>query len=263
MKLLLVTIRLNIVYFFIHVLIDSSLLMNLENYKYWIGGIVFGRLFSGHLWFLTAYIEALILILLIIRLKGTLAVNAKMLILALGLLVVALLLGRYSFLFGKSFRFDYYCNVFTSAIPFTIIGALIRKNERLLSVVLTPRKYLCIVILILIFAYCEFLAQYFFPSIKSGGALNIFTIPLSVALFCGCLLYKDTKMNRQIVVIGKLYSSDIYFYHMAFVLLFWHYFKDFMTSNYFFTPFLIFFLCIILSKAIIKCKTKLKYITGV
>lgn len=252
-KLLWVTIRLNVVYFFIRLLTDCSLLIQLENCEYWIRGILFGDLFSGHLWFLTAYIEVLVLLLLIFRFKETLAVNAKMLILAFCLLVLALLLGRYSIIFGRAFRFDYYCNVFTSAIPFTIIGAFIRKNEHLLSAVLTTRKFLCIISLILILAYSEFLAQYIFPSIKSGGALNIFTIPLSVAFFCGCILCKDIKLNNQIVEIGRLYSSDIYFYHMAFVLLFWHYFKVFMTSNYFFTPILIFSLCIILSKVIIKC----------
>lgn len=260
LKLIKLTISVNFLYFIIKLSLGHTSLLDLTDFHCWIKWILWGRLFSGHLWFLNAYIEVLIFAIVIIRINGYCAINNVILFLTSSLLFFSLLLGRYSFLLDRSFGFDVYCNVFTLAIPFVVIGAYFRSNEKELCSFLSKGQYIFILVIVLFLAYIEFGLQFLFPSLKSGGSLNITTIPLAIVIFWGCLICKDYETNSVLLVIGKQYSTDIYLYHMAFVSLLWHYHDFFMKSNFLITPFLIYLFCIGLSLVLHKTNSFLIHI---
>lgn len=209
--------------------------------------IVTGERMSSHLWYLNAYLEALLIIIVALKFKKLKLVWYSI---PVGILI-GLLAGRYNFFFdSESLSVLLSRNFFTVGIPCVGIGWLLHKYYPLLSKKLSTPATLALILFALSIA--EMLILHFTTSISSGDYL-ITTIPLSALTVYLCLKYPSLWKNTVIETIGKKYSTNIYIFHI-FILTIYRIFKhhtwDIPT---FLSPFIVFFLTILFIKLWGKC----------
>lgn len=242
LKLLKISVITNV----LHLLIESFIQKN-SNFSF--GNVLrlifYGDSISIHLWFITAYIEVLLLILFSKKRINSL-ISFKSFPVIIFCLLASLLLGRYSFVLGRSFDPLWYRNCFTIAIPFMFCGALIHKKQKLLVKAGITKMAMLFFVLCLVLSYGEYFIQSLFPSVFIGGDLNITNIPLSIILFYLCIIYKDLQIPL-LTTIGKKHSTFIYLFHYLVINLFWHYNTSYMKEEKLITPFLVWGICILLS----------------
>ena len=169
--------------------------------------LVFGGTVSGHLWYLNAYMFALLLTGLIIKLKWQKIIP----FLIFAGLAVAILLGQYSRLTSlPDIGYALNRNGFTIAFPCVMTGACIRIYESRLR---NFKYWIAACIAIVIATY----AETYFLSATNGdtitGVLAITTIPAAACIF---MMFLTTPRLHIPVLskIGKDYSAHIYIYHI-------------------------------------------------
>lgn len=206
-KLCLIT---NIVYLSHHVIMFSikghNYILDTFNFNFCVRQIMFGNMIEGVLWYLTAYIEVIIILWFLQRyLKFK-----YIIVLSLILLIIGIVCGSYGIFFG----FHNYLltgGALMTGLPAVVFGIFIRIHENKISQI----KIESIVLILLILSYIEYFILYKNNnySYSFGGDVFIFTLPLAVSVFILILKYKNHRIP-YIEEIGKNDSSFIYCYHM-------------------------------------------------
>lgn len=179
--------------------------------------LLIGDNINPHLWYLTAYIQVLLVVFAALRLKKE---NLVWIIIPVGLLL-SLISGTYSFLLPE---YPFYSLIrrcfFTIGIPFFGIGYLIRKYEPLiLQGRLRTLGHPAVCLLFLIFSTVEARALLLLSD-RLTGDIIFFTIPLSISLFIFCLRQPNLGSGSFTETIGQKYATEIYIFQMFTGILF-------------------------------------------
>ncbi len=221
-KILKITIFSVLIYLSYHIALSfvtqGCIDANYTKLKFWIRELAFGSAVNMHLWYLTAYLQLLVIFYITLRIKKF---PILFILIPLGVLL-NLLLGRYIFLISDAeTSLDINRNVLTIAIPCVLIGILIRSYEHKLP---SQKKTITALIIATILLYAEQLILYlYFP--QGAGDIIIFTIPVAILTFITFLRLNATgKTMRKISQLGKRHSMDIYLWHpiLAYVFIYIH-----------------------------------------
>lgn len=206
-KILKITLFASIVYITIDILFRLAAHRDFDKYMtlwYWVKELLFGKNAHFHLWYLTSYLQVLLTIYILLKIKRF---NLIFFLIPIGL-AINLLLGTYRFIIlDHSVPDELITNTLTIAIPCVAIGILVRGYESFLP---SQRVVLMGLIISVILLYVEGGAIE-----HSRGAVLIMTIPVAVLTFVFFMRF-DTE-NRALQVLGdwgKKYSLDIYLWHM-------------------------------------------------
>lgn len=183
---------------------------------YWIHYFFIGSVPGWHLWYLIALLQALVVLYLVADWKFSWLL---LLIIPIGL-TMKLLLGKYSFLIGDVQIPGYIPIAFLNmALPCLLIGMLIRYFEQYMPSI---GKLAIAGILFLALTYVEDFCIRKFTPYNENGSLYIFTIISAICIFICCLrMDLRTKAGKKMAEWGKLYSSDIYVWHILVAIIFW------------------------------------------
>ena len=167
---------------------------------------LFGNIFSGPLWYLTAYLQFLIFIPLIRNL------SSKMILVVICLsYVLGLFVGKYLWLWtDMELSSAIVRNVFTMAVPFVLLGILIRKEQMLIFSMF--QKYAKLFFLFVLLNYLEYGFILKFGSVGAGDFVFT-TIFLVVYIFMFALAHPNIGRNTSLLFIGQKLSLNIYIYH--------------------------------------------------
>ncbi|MCH5318475.1 MAG: acyltransferase [Paramuribaculum sp.] len=213
--------------------------------------IIIGNKLGFHLWYLNAYIEALIVIIIALRLRvlGYLWFSIPFLI------ILGLILGKYAFLFPQLPNTTILSrNFITMGIPCVGIGWLIRKySSQLLKIFSYP---ILLTIIILILSECEIVLLKFTGSRLLSGDYIITTIPLAASMVLIAVKYPFVGKNSLIEFVGKKYSTDIYIFHIFILNLFAYLNAKILNLLSFTLPFIVFVLTILFIILLQKISTK-------
>lgn len=252
LKILNITFWVNILYILywvVSVRENQQYLAVFTNPKILIQLILYGDTFCFGLWYLTAYIEVLLIIWLFTKLR---ALSVIYWLIPIGLLI-NLFWGTYSHLHTDTmFNGFYNRNVFTIGLPCVAIGILIRKYQHRLKL----SSVALIITTLLLHGATYFECLYCIrPYIMRYGDIAITTIPLSIAVFLLFLHIEKFGGCKILNNIGKYHSLNIYLIH---ILLIWI-ISDYIPFPFSFpTSVLIFALSLMLSYIYIFIKTKLR-----
>lgn len=159
---------------------------------------------------MTAYLQALVVLKLWKRRVGERLYVGIILI----LLLSNLLLGTYDFLFPSDVTASWANrNLFTSALPFIMLGGYVRRHERSLIGRLPRSK--TFYLLLLSAAYAELLCLYFADS--RNGDVFVMTPVLSVTALLWFAARPDFRISPYIYDLGKKHSLNIYLSHAAII----------------------------------------------
>jgi len=184
--------------------------------NFWLKELIFGGMVCFHLWYLTAYLQLLVVFYVALRIKKF---PMLFIVIPIGVLL-NLFLGRYIFLISDANIYLYFSrNVLTIAIPSVLIGMLIRSYEHKLP---SQKKIITALIIAAISLYAEQLILHFcFP--YKGGDIIIFTLPVAILTFITFLrLNIIGKTMLKIGQLGKRYTLDIYLWHPLIASVFVH-----------------------------------------
>lgn len=250
-KLIKLTITTNLVYYIVLSCIHKEFL-DIFDLGTLLRLFLYGDVLDVPLWFMTAYIEALALVLILFKFKETIEINLSLLPIITLLLATALITGRYSSITGCQYDELFYRNVFNSAIPFMYYGAIIRKYYNRISCI-SNNTILILFISLLVLSYMEYGFQYLYPQYCGIGDLNFFTIPLAIIIFIYCLNHQSSNLIKYewCIYIGREYSTYIYLYHWLILGLLWFYYEPFMLKKETIIPVIVIILSVLLA-AIIK-----------
>lgn len=166
--------------------------------------ILFGGQFCGPLWYITAYIWTLAIISLWKkRISTTLYLST-----IIALLCINLIFGAYNFLlpFHPWQPFSN-TNVFTTALPFVMVGGFVKLNFNKLQKFATKKIYLLVIGL----SYVEIAILWLLGS--KDGDVFIMTPILSMIIFIGFILHPTWGKNAYLTLIGREFSLNIYLLH--------------------------------------------------
>lgn len=204
-KIIYITIISNAIYVIFYCFIGKYNHIQYMNTKWWIYEILTGWGICGHLWYLTAYIEVLICLIIVHKYK-----LYKLLYFSIPiLLLLNVILGSYSIFGGiKNPYSALHTNFLVTGLPFVSIGMLIHKFQNVLI-----RKFKnYIIIICLMVAYFECIYVITHESYSRGiGDVFIFTPIAAIAIFVFCL--KNKNFGKTIAWLGKGHSLFMYLYH--------------------------------------------------
>lgn len=184
---------------------------SLSDYRYWIPRVVLGFSFDStvHLWYLTALVFGLVFFSWYLRRLRGRWISLLFLLILPGVLI------DYPFqrlLFSKTETLFIY-NFLTRAVPFLAMGYWIRMHEASLL----RFRWLNIYFLLMVLSAMEMILWgwithwVYFPSL-----LSVF--PLRFAFFMLCLGNKKLGRGTWLETIGRDYSGNIYYFHMAVII---------------------------------------------
>lgn len=180
---------------------------NLEIYnllKVILSEIFFGGQFCLPLWYITAYVWTLIIISFW---KKRISTSLYLSIIT-GLLCCNLILGTYNFLLPfKPWQPFSNINVFTTALPFVMLGGLIKLYLNKVQKFTTKKIYLLLIGL----SYVEIAILWLLGS--KDGDVFIMTPFLSMMILIGFILHPTWGKNANLTLIGRKYSLNIYLLH--------------------------------------------------
>lgn len=192
-------------------ILDSSWL----TMKFWGRWLLLGDNICYPLWYLTSYLQVLLILRLIVMFR----VPNFLHILVPFLLMLSVLFNRYSFTWTE-YHFDVSMsrNTLLCAFPCVLLGAWIHKSLNIWTE-LQFSKTIVIYIIIVVAAYIESFLLGYFHIDGSGADFNLLTYPLAFITFIICLKYpKATILPRGarvlLVKIGQKEAINIYLYHV-------------------------------------------------
>ena len=222
-KILLLSIKIHIVYLIVvglfNYFYDGNIRIRLYDWDFWAKLILYGESIPFYkygnnvFWYLTAYIETLIII-YYFNYKGWL--KYLFFLIPVGLLS-NLVLGRYSFMFGGPYSYLLRCNFFTMGIPFVLLGMMLKSPSFLnLYMSKTDNKIiLLLTITALIISVIEYYYQTNILHLRQIGDLNLFTIPAAIGIMMIALKNQNVHPKAAVLVyLGKYCSTNIYLYHI-------------------------------------------------
>lgn len=199
-KVALVILITNIVYTILH----WRAIPSLSEYMLWFKWIALGQHFAaGHLWYLTALVEALILLYLLTHLGWHRCIPYLSLC-----LVFKFIFEDYKPLLFGSEASIMSANVLFYSIPFVSLGWLLRRTQaRCLALPYMPWFVLLSIVL-------TFVNKFVLPT----GALQSIVYPwgrlaMTCTLFVCAMQYSGWGRGTQLEYIGKNLSGNIYYWH--------------------------------------------------
>ena len=163
---------------------------------------------DGHLWYLSAYVEVLIVVIVAMRLKC----EKWLWGIAPWFVLMGLVMGRYNFLFdGIPNHLLLSRNFLTMGIPCFGIGWLLRKyRDQVLQHIRKPLLFL--VVLFILSGIEAFVVLKYYRG-YSGDYL-VLTMPVAAALVYYCIQNPTLGCGTVLEYIGKHYSAEVYIFHM-------------------------------------------------
>ncbi|MCM1369411.1 MAG: acyltransferase family protein [Candidatus Amulumruptor caecigallinarius] len=207
-KILRITIIANLAYIaydFLMYLKFHEELNDYSNPDYWICIFVYGYSGMHHLWYLTAYLQILLLIYILLKLN----IFKIFLPLMPFCILLNLLQGSYSYiLFDSGSPFiNLEMDAVTLGIPCVAIGILLRIYEHLFP---SQKVILGCLIVAIPLLYLEHVINHDYT-----GDLLIMTIPVAILTFIYFLRYNPVSwLPKLIATLGKHQSLNIYLWHM-------------------------------------------------
>lgn len=247
-------IRIILIYNFIFLLISSVINYGIygniiksewTTISFWVKWLFFGDNICYPYWYLTAYLEALLLI--------KLFHNKRFIYYLIPfLMLTAVALNRYMFLF-TDVEIDkrWSVNALFCAVPCVLVGSLVKRKE---SEVLEIHfnKILVITVLLGGVAYIEYFVLNYFDIGQFGGNYYLMTFPLSIAIFIFALSFERYRMTNQIHIylskllgffayLGKNHATNIYLFHVWIMVV-----LEFLQRQGFYTKPLQYVECVVL-----------------
>lgn len=206
-KLVWITLSANIFYYICFFVPYN--IVPFESLKSIIGFLVVGHTFGYHLWYLNAYIQVLLVLIVAIKLK-----ILPFLWRGIPLFIIGgLITGKYEFLFPDlPNKLVISRNFITIGIPCFGIGWLIKKYSLNLAVIGPCHFVLPMILFALSEFECIFLKYYTNKDLI--GDYTIITIPLAASIFILFLKYPALGKDSLLELIGKKYSMNIYIFHI-------------------------------------------------
>lgn len=173
--------------------------------------IFLGNNNAAHLWYLNAYIETLLMIILFLKIR-----KLKLLWSLIPVLVIfGMLCGSYEKVTGLlPYNFNLSRNFATVGIPCVGLGWILRKyHDKIIYVLRYPLIWITITAIL-----AEIEVQILRPvSIETAtyGDIYIFTLPLSFIMLATAFKYPYWGENSLWAKLGKQYSLYIYIFHFA------------------------------------------------
>lgn len=184
---------------------------DLLSFEYWFHLVMIGDEPRAHLWYMIALMQAIVIIAVCVALK---AGRWIFWLIPIGL-ALNFLFGSYSFAIDSRYVFnDIFLsrNVLTVALPFMLIGTLIRCYEYKLP---SQGTIMMVAGVGLLGVYVETEVLYALFA-NEFGDIVFMTIPLSTAVFVFFLrLSVKGRFGGGIANWGRAYSMDIYLWHIA------------------------------------------------
>lgn len=179
--------------------------------------LLWGSDYGGHLWYLTTFLHVLIIYWIFCKLKIE---KFLWFIVPVGL-ILNFINGRYCGLFyGMDYEPGFFAhrNVFTTGLPFFIIGGWLRKQH--FDNVSSWVGY-CGIALLLVVQYLEYRFLCSNDIAPIMGDLNITTVPLSILLFImGTKWTCNSVFAAPLVLWGREYTMHIYTWHLLFYFVY-------------------------------------------
>lgn len=169
--------------------------------------LIVGDKFGGHLWYLTACLQALLVVWLAVR-RGW----ERLLVWFIPAgLALALLTGCYGVLPGIGKAHSFVCRgVLSTALPCVMIGVVMRRG-RLPRV--TPALLIMAVVAAALLLFEDNLLKI------NGGDMIVMTMPLAVTLFA---IFAGARVSPVFAAAGRSYATGIYIMHLAVMRLVEH-----------------------------------------
>lgn len=212
-KILLIALTANILYY-----IEGCFLFKKVSYPL-IPTIIEGNTICHALWYLNAYIEVLLMLLILIKLKWT----GILPYIAFTGVLFGLFVGAYNWLLDTKIIINYYGwnfnsarNAFTIGLPCVTIGIIIREYENVFRHYMEKHPFSLKICLTFFFILSA--TEYFFmDESHKYSDIFLFTIPLGTVSFLIALLVRPSHKSLAIAKLGKKYSLPIYLYHLIFL----------------------------------------------
>lgn len=180
--------------------------------------ILVGSTLNGAMWYMNTYMQALIIIWVIVKLRKT---QIFPWIAIFGLLL-NLILGSYYWLIWDAKPiltldadpnpYALNRNFLTIGLPCIIAGIWIRLKER--PLVLKKLLTAGTILLIAVYAECEFI-KYFSNSAEPAGDIIIFTLPLAIIIFLlGLNVPQEMRLISGLAYFGKNHSTNLFLFHV-------------------------------------------------
>ncbi len=190
--------------------LDFTGLLNYKLFIRWLFISIPSRL-GGPIWYLVSLFWGLLFFRFYLKLFKGRGIAFLILLMFLGLIQ-----GRYKWLVfgGESSYFVF--NFVVQALPTLSIGYLIRKHQARIL------KFNYIFEIIIVLYLLSIIEQYLLKNYSNGLAtigFGAMTMPLSAGIFVLALQYPQFGKSSYLEKIGKDYSANIYYWHMAFVWL--------------------------------------------
>lgn len=200
-----------LLYFILGLLFNRSDIIryvkNIFNKENFIRLFIFNEpVIGGHLWYLFAYIYALIILYWIVKYKK----EKYIYIFSIIGLIIYIIFGKYSLIFfGKEYNYLYVRNFLFDALPYVAIGFYLKSKE--LKKVKNNTLYMLMILFSLTLLSEYFILNYFnLNTIYNSYISDIF---LAVTIFIYFInnneLLKDTFIHK----LGREYSLHIYIVH--------------------------------------------------
>ena len=170
--------------------------------KFWFHWLLFGDNIVYPYWYLTSYLQALLFIWIGLRCN----ILRYLYILTPFLILISILLNRYSFIFTNNMIDTYYSrNSLFCALPCVLIGSFFRIN---INKVMRNNNLIRYFIYISIFAYIEYLLLSTMNFHGSGADFNLMTYLLATSIFVLCIKYNTINklpkdLNSKLVHLGN------------------------------------------------------------
>lgn len=171
---------------------------SLYDVVYW---LLFGFNFSGPLWYMTAYVWTLVIIVAACRIG-----LSRLLPLSLLSFVFFNFLYPYRII-DINLPWCFEVNFISTGLPWVCTGMLLRKYERKIGRLLSNKTLTILLLATLCLRYIE---HYSYGAPNPRALLNV---PLVILLFIACLRAEGRSVNGSLVRIGKRHSQNIYLWH--------------------------------------------------
>lgn len=247
-----VTLYANVLYILLAIvlhLLDPRTELPLTSLKSWFLLLFFGTGVCLPLWYLTAFLQTLIVFYIVLRLRRELTFIK----LAPWLLILTLGVGMYGSVFGlEGIPYTIKVNFLMEGIPFFCLGYAIQEYQPQIMEVITPRRSLWLAGVIFVLSFCEMaLLRRYTAGVDLDYTNTVYlTTPLlATSVFLMCLLHPQTGRHSYLRIIGRDLSTDIYLWHFMFFLILFTFFR---------TPFIVEYSFLV----ILPCSLLLAYVVS-
>lgn len=184
-----------------------------NTWNFWIRWLLIGDNICYPFWYLTAYLQALLFLLIFIKIKQ---IKCLYIMIPL-LLLLGVLLNRYSFIW-TSYVFETYLsrNGLFCALPCVLVGSFLKIREKNIQTIKAD-WIIGVTVSSIVLSYIEMLILSVFDIDGSGGDYNLMTYPLALVAITLCVKWPSSAIKwikRPLIYVGKECSSNIYVYHI-------------------------------------------------